>query len=61
MHIYRCDASATGQEQAHHRVTKGEDELLFCNHHWYLYQENFVANGWTREDVRETVSVGVEQ
>ncbi len=60
MHIHRCDATAQGQEQAHHRAVKDDQELLFCNHHWYLYRDILMATGWWRQDLRALTTVGAE-
>jgi hypothetical protein len=36
-------------EQAYHRWTKGDAELLFCNHHNRLVQEQLFIAGWSVE------------
>ena len=36
-------------EQAYHRWTKGDLELLFCNHHNRQVQERLFIDGWSVE------------
>lgn len=33
-------------EQAYHRWTKGDKEILLCNHHNRLYESGLFVSGW---------------
>lgn len=43
----RCERNLS--EQAYHRVTKGKQELLFCNHHYVMHEEKLLLDGWKTE------------
>lgn len=43
----RCDRC---NAQAYHRATRGEGELLFCNHHANEYGPALIAQGFILED-----------
>src|SRR5574338_589911 len=36
-------------EQAYHRWTKGDQEILLCNHHNNIHEFSLAASGWAVE------------
>jgi hypothetical protein len=51
----RCDATASGSEQAVVKVVKDNKELNLCSHHAYKHEIILGVEGWiVREDIRAT-------
>lgn len=55
----RCDAARNRSEQAYHRATKGDREMLFCDHHYKQHADALLTDGWAIEsDLQALADLG---